>query len=409
MKTLLLGLLFIASFAQAHKDNLENFITKPILADLTDLRTLGIPTMAQDEYTGVGYAVVTPEMQLKIQELSHATGKCGGFEDLSLDQFFVSTSLDQLLGSLATLKQKNELYDRGPFRSVIAEKNSVIEGAISEISLENMKSTVQWLSSYPNRFNKAPQPNGHVEEMKKRLEALLVNAKVPFQVSLIDHGSTKQKSIRVRLMGSTKPNEIIVMGGHLDSINISMGGQRLAPGADDNASGSANLFEALRIISQKEQSLRTVDFFWYAGEESGLLGSAEIAKQYKAQKADVIAVLQLDMTLFPGSGNLVIGNMTDFTSSWLRDYLRSVNDLYIHAQLIEDKCGYGCSDHASWHRQGYATLMPFESRMKQYNPNIHSARDVVNKDSNFDHSVAYTKIALIFGMDLANTTIRQPY
>lgn len=397
----------IGSIAWAHT-TLENFTTKPVLADLTDLKALNIPIMAKDEYTGVGYAVVTPKMQQKIQELAHATGKCGGFEDLSHDSFLMSGSFADLMGNLIDLKQKNEIYDRGPFRSVVTERNFEIDNALSEISLENMKATVQWLSSYPNRYNKGPQPNVHVEEMEKRLKSLLASAKIPYQIDLIDHVATKQKSVRVRLQGGARPHEIIVLGGHLDSISMRSGGKE-APGADDNASGSANLFEALRIISQKGQPQRTVDFFWYAGEESGLLGSAEIAKGYKSQNADVIAVLQLDMTLFPGSGDKVIGSMTDFTSSWLRDYLRSINENYIHAQIIEDKCGYGCSDHASWYRQGYPTLMPFESKMKQYNPNIHSPRDVVNKDSNFDHSVVYTKIAVIFAMDLANSNLHQPF
>lgn len=409
MKIALMTLFFVSSIANAHSGPVEDFKTKPILADLKDLRALKIPVMAKDEYSEVGYAVVTPKMQQRIQELAHATGKCGGFEDLGLEMSMIGLNYDELLTNLSTLKQKNENYERAPFRALVAEKNEQLEKAISEISSDNMKATVEWLSAFPNRFNRSSTPNNHVEEMKTRIEGMMAKSKIPYEVSLVSHNSTKQKTIRVRLVGSQSPKEIVVIGGHLDSINMSWGNKNSAPGADDNASGSANLVEALRIVSQKAQPKRTIDFFWYAGEESGLLGSAEIAKQYKSQNADVVAVLQLDMTLFPGSGELVIGSMTDFTSAWLRDYLRTANEQYINARIIEDKCGYGCSDHASWHRQGYATLMPFESKMKEYNPSIHSANDVINKDSNFDHSVAYTKIALVFAMDLANNNSRQPY
>ncbi|MDG0815188.1 M20/M25/M40 family metallo-hydrolase [Bdellovibrio svalbardensis] len=409
MKTAMMALLFVASLAQAHVPSLESFNTKPILADLKDLRALNIPVMAKDEFAEVGYAVVTPKMQQRIQEYAHANGKCGGFEDLSQEAQNLTGGFDALLGNLASLKQKNELYDRAPFRALATQKNEALASAITEINVDNMKATVQWLSSYPDRNNRSAQPNVHVEDMKKKLEAMLASSTLPYEVSLVSHTSTKQKSVRVRLTGSEKPNEIVVLGGHLDSINMGWGSGNKAPGADDNASGSANLLEALRIVSQKVQPKRTVDFFWYAGEESGLLGSAEIAKQYKAQNADVVAVLQLDMTLFPGSGELVIGSMTDFTSAWLRDYLKAANETYIGARIVEDKCGYGCSDHASWHRQGYPAIMPFEARMNDSNPNIHSARDLVSKDSNFNHSVAYTKIALVFAMDLANSTARQPY
>ncbi|QDK39283.1 M28 family peptidase [Bdellovibrio sp. NC01] len=407
------ALLFVAAVsAQAHVATLENFTAKPILADLKDLQALNIPVVAKEESSQVGYAVVTPQMQQRLQEYAHANGKCGGFEDVSQDMqgtTLVSEGFSKMLSNLAELKQKNDLYERAPFRALVAQQNPALTAAIDEISVTNMQETVNWLSSFPTRYNKASQPNIHVEEMKKRLEAMLATSKIPYEVSLIDHTSTKQKSVRVRLTGSQRPNEIVVLGGHLDSINMSWGGGDKAPGADDNASGSSNIYEALRIVSQKAQPQRTVDFFWYAGEESGLLGSAEIAKTYKAQKADVVAVLQLDMTLFPGSGELVIGSMNDFTSSWLRDYLKANNETYIKARIVDDKCGYGCSDHASWYRQGYPTLMPFESKMNDSNSNIHTARDLVTKDSNFNHSVAYTKIALLFAMDLANSTARQPF
>lgn len=413
------AILLLVSFVQvqayAHAPILESFTKKPILADLKDLRTLNIPVVSKNEYAEVGYALVTPEMQKKIQEHAHMVGKCGGFEDISQDAGssfnLVGASkvkMDSLLENLASLKKKDDLYNKGPFKTPLAENNKALAAAITEINVDNMKATVQWLASYPDRYNHSDQPNVHVDDMKKKLEAMLASSSIPYEVTLIDHVRTHQKSVRVRLKGSERPNEIVVLGGHLDSINMS-GEDYKAPGADDNASGSANLLEALRIVIQKKQPKRTVDFFWYAGEESGLLGSAEIAKQYKSQNADVVGVLQLDMTLYPGSGELVIGSMTDFTSAWLRDYLKATNDIYVGARIVDDECGYGCSDHASWYRQGYPTVMPFEARLNDDNPAIHSERDLVTTSSNFNHSLAYTKIALVFAMDLANSTARQPY
>ncbi|MGE5084728.1 MAG: M28 family peptidase, partial [Bacillota bacterium] len=320
MKKATMAFLLVAASASAHVAPMESFTHKPILADLSDLRALNIPILAKEESVGVGYAVVTPELQQKLQIRAHQVGKCGGFEDLSQDASLYGKSFSTMLNDLAAIKAKDDRYQSAPFRLAQVEKNPAIEAAMNEVSEDNIKATVQWLSSYPTRYNRSSTPNVHVDEMKKRLEALLVNSKIPYEVSLISHASTPQKSVRVRLIGSTRPNEIVVLGGHFDSINQGWGASKEAPGADDNASGSANIFEVLRIISQKEQPQRSIEFFWYAGEESGLLGSAEIAKQYKNDKKDVVAVLQLDMTLYPGSGEFVVGNMTDFTSGWLRDY-----------------------------------------------------------------------------------------
>lgn len=409
MKIAMMTLLFAASTTYAHVAPLENFESKPILADLKDLRALNIPVLAKDESVEVGYAIVTPLMQQRIQERAHTVGKCGGFEDLSQDRMFHATGFEQMLTDLAKIKEKNDLYERAPFRVLSVENNAEIENALAEVSEANLQDTVQWLSSFPNRYNRDAQPNKHIVGLKQRLEAMLANTQMSYEISEIRHNSTTQNTLRVRLVGSERPNEIVVLGGHLDSIAQSFGSNKIAPGADDNASGSANLIEALRILSSKSQPKRTIDFFWYAGEESGLLGSAEIAKQYKAEASDVIAVLQLDMTLFPGSGELVVGSMTDFTSSWLRDYLKVMNDAYIHARIVDDKCGYGCSDHASWHRQGYPTVMPFESTFRGSNKNIHSAKDVITPELNFKHSAVYTKIALVMALDLGNSDARQPY
>lgn len=412
MKQAMMAALLIASYASsgwAHVHPLEGFDTKPVLADLNDLRALNIPVLAKDEYVEVGYAVITPVMQQRLQERAHKVGKCGGFEDLSQDLGLMSQGFDHMFTVMSAMKAKEELYVKAPFRALAISSEPAVVAALSEVSEENLRSYVQWLSSFPNRTATSAQPNQHVGEMKTRLEAMLAAGSIPYQIEEIQHKSTKQNSLHVRLIGKDRPQEVVVLGGHLDSINQSWGGGRTAPGADDNASGSANLIEALRILLSQPQPQRSIDFFWYAGEENGLLGSAEIAKSYKAQKADVIAVLQLDMTLFPGSGEFVIGSMNDFTSAWLRDYLKAINDTYLKARIVDDKCGYGCSDHASWNRQGYPTLMPFEASFRGSNKNIHSGKDVISPDSNFKHSMLYTKIALVMAMDLGNSQARQPY
>lgn len=395
--------------ASAHVHELQNFDTKPVLADLNDLRALNIPVLAAHKGLEVGYAILTPVMQQRLQERAHKVGKCGGFEDLSQEGEMHMQGFDQLFSEMAALQEREALYQKAPFRALSLASDPRIQSALDQVSEDNLRSYVTWLSSFPTRNANDARGNDHVSEMKLRLEAMLEGSSLPYKIAEITHSGTRQKSLHVRLLGSQRPQEVVVLGGHLDSINQSWGGGRAAPGADDNASGSANLIEALRILLTQPQPERSIDFFWYAAEEQGLVGSAEIAKSYKAQKADVVAVLQLDMTLFPGSGEFVIGSMTDFTSAWLREYLRALNDTYLHAKVVDDKCGYGCSDHASWNRQGYPTLMPFEATFRGSNRNIHSAKDVISPESNFKHSMLYTKIALVMAMDLGNSTARQPY
>jgi hypothetical protein len=79
------------------------------------------------------------------------------------------------------------------------------------------------------------------------------------------------------------------------------------------------------LLLKGRQPAKTIEIYWYAGEEGGLLGSAEIAADAKANAKNVIGVLQLDMTLHPGDGEFKLGSMTDFTSLSMREHLAKIN------------------------------------------------------------------------------------
>jgi leucyl aminopeptidase len=375
----------------------------PVLADLSLLKKAGIKAESADEPLNLGYAKITPQQEKRLSFLAHEEGKCGGYEVLPP----VSASSAMLFESLRQLKQKNKDWEGAGLLKVT--KQEKIVKAVAELSEANLKATVEWLSAFPSRNHRLADPNVHVRELEAKVREILSSYPGMWSVELLSHNRTPQKSLKVHLAGSTRASEIVVLGGHLDSVNQSWSGGDRAPGADDNASGSANLLEALRVLTTQGRPERSVEFFWYAGEEAGLLGSAEIAQAYKAKNADVVAVLQLDMTLFPGSGEFVIGNVADYTSAWLREYLVAMNDTYLGVKLIADECGYACSDHASWHRQGYPALMPFESNTSKMNKKIHTDRDLADSSVSFRHSLVFAKIALILAMDLGNSTLRQPY
>lgn len=381
---------------------------RPILAETAFLRALNIPILAEEPESQVAYAEIDEMEEQKLVTHAHLFGKCGGFESLPERAEEAGAPLEQAFADFKSLQQKNLFYARGPLKSLQVTANPAIESALQKVSEKNLQDTVAWLSSYPNRTCRDSHANEPVMAFRDRLLQMTALAGYPVQVELIDHRSTRQKSIHLTIPGKTRPQEILVLGAHFDSVTQRWG-ESLAPGADDNASGSANLLETLRILLTQPQPERSIEFFWYAGEEYGLLGSAEIAAQYKAQKKDVVAVLQLDMTLYPGDGLFTLGSMTDFTSSWLRDYLSAINAAYLKVNILEGRCGYGCSDHASWYKNSFPTLMPFEARLETMNPLIHSSQDVISPKLNFSHSLVFTKIALIMALDLGNSSERQPY
>lgn len=394
--------LFLAQPLFAHTPSDPNSI-KAVYADLNLLKAAMLPVLFSDPASEVGYTVLTGIMEQRLSQLAHQRGRCGNYEALSN----IPADLGEVKSSFETLtriqnKDRNYLSLAKNFPKTAAK--TTITEALTELKAENIKSMVTFLSAFPTRYNRGASPNAHVTEFSEKLKALAAAAKFPVSIDLITHQNTPQKSIRVSIRGSQRPDELLIFGGHLDSINGWGSSTKPAPGADDNASGSASLFEALRVLLAQEQPQRTIEFYWYAGEESGLLGSAEIAESYKTQRKNVIAVLQLDMTLFPGDGELKITSITDFTSPWLRDYMKSLNSQYLNIEIQDDKCGYGCSDHASWYRRGFPTVFPTEAKFASSFQSIHTEKDIISPVMSFEHSLVFSKIALAMALDLGNST-----
>ena len=109
-------------------------------------------------------------------------------------------------------------------------------------------------------------------------------------------------------------------------------------------------------------------------------------------------MVQFDMTGNNGSSTDIV-MMTDYTNSPQNQYLSQLLDAYQPSVSYGfDQCGYGCSDHASWYQQGFAASMPFESRMSDINPLIHTSND-----SQFDaqHASKFAKLAVSYLAEMA--------
>ncbi|WP_448550285.1 pre-peptidase C-terminal domain-containing protein [Thalassotalea fusca] len=115
----------------------------------------------------------------------------------------------------------------------------------------------------------------------------------------------------------------------------------------------------------------------------------------------VIGVAQFDMSGYKGTSNKDIVFMTDYTNSAQNTFMTQLIDTYLtDINYGFDQCGYGCSDHASWHNQGYPASMPFESNMSDYNRSIHTSGD-----TSFDagHSFNFARLASAYIAELAKS------
>jgi leucyl aminopeptidase len=114
-------------------------------------------------------------------------------------------------------------------------------------------------------------------------------------------------------------------------------------------------------------------------------------------------VLQLDMTDYQGSAQDIF-LFTDYTAPRLNDFLAGLASTYLPSLTVaRDRCGYACSDHASWTNRGYQAAFPFESAMSSHDPYIHTVNDTLAKLGNqAAHAAKFSKLALAFAVELAS-------
>lgn len=215
-------------------------------------------------------------------------------------------------------------------------------------------------------------------------------------------------SVVLKIEGRRTPAQVVVLGGHLDSINwndrddgVPLGLGR-APGADDDASGIAAITEALRVlVAHGYRPARSIHLMAYSGEERGLYGSKFIAADYASRQVDVVGVLQLDMTNYAGSSDDIY-LISDNTDNQQNAFLEQLVATYLPVLTVADTyCGYACSDHASWDVRGYAASFPFEAAMGQDNPNIHTSHDTLaNSGGDALHARKFTRLALAWLVEL---------
>jgi len=208
--------------------------------------------------------------------------------------------------------------------------------------------------------------------------------------------ATSQKSVIATLPGTIDDDTTIIIGAHLDSINIA-GTTQNAPGADDDASGIATLTEVLRVIAANGWTFqRRIEFHGYAAEEVGLIGSTHIAQTYRKQGRKVAAMLQVDMNSWsPDPLSSTIHIVDQFTSRTLNRSLKDLLHTYLGGDFVEKALKKGTSDHKSWHQSGYPAVFPFEDP-DNYNRAIHTASDNFSNLNNVGLSARFTKLILTF-------------
>lgn len=288
--------------------------------------------------------------------------------------------------------------------SYTIDNQSLVTPMLSQMQASNIGQTIVDLSSFVNRYYTTTGGVNGSNWIKDKWTQMAAG-KSNVTVEQFTHAGWPQKSVIMTIRGTDNASEVVVLGGHLDSINTAGNSETTsAPGADDDASGIASLTEAIRVMfANNYQPRRTIKFIAYAAEEVGLKGSAEIAKKFKTDGVNVVGVLQLDMTNYKGSAKDIY-LFTDYTNAAQNSFVSNLITTYQPGLTVgSDSCGYACSDHASWNAQGYPTSMPFETAMNEDNPKIHTSGDTyANMGSQANHALKFARLGASFAIELGS-------
>jgi carboxypeptidase Q len=203
-----------------------------------------------------------------------------------------------------------------------------------------------------------------------RIQRLIAHgAEVKISLSLPNKIGPKitSQNVIAELKGSERPNEVVILGAHLDSWN-------LGTGALDNGCNAALVVDSLRAIKAAGARRRhTIRFILFSGEEEGLFGSLAYVHAHRGELDDVVVEIVLD------AGD---GAITGFSTGGRKDVDASLAPLLQpfapwKAIEITNDAELG-TDNFDFMLEGVPTILPNQDAAN-YLVNYHASSDTFDK------------------------------
>jgi hypothetical protein len=182
------------------------------------------------------------------------------------------------------------------------------------------------------------------------------------------------RNVTAVITGTTTPDEFVLLTAHLDDAPWT----GIAPGADDNASGSVGVLMAAEILSQYRFE-RTLQFVFFTGEEQGLLGSKRFAAEARSEGRNIVAVCNLDMIAWDRKDGPILqlhtrfGSADDLAIAGAFTEMVNTYSLNLTPVVVADTDSF--SDQSSFWGQGYPAILAIEDDRDDINPYYHSRFD----------------------------------
>ncbi len=221
------------------------------------------------------------------------------------------------------------------------------------------------------------------------LKSALKNIGLQAEEHLYQTGFNNGANVFAKLMATETTDEYILVGAHMDSVTN--------PGADDNAGGSTAILEAATILSEMPTRKLNIIFAWFDQEELGLVGSKQLAADFKKNNMKLNSVHIVDMLGWDKDGDKTVEIARPQGFLW--DYYKMVNEKH-NLNLPLFRTSLDRSDHYSFETKGYNSILLIEEYVNQdFNQYYHKKTDTMDK-INFDYLATGTKLLVAAVSDL---------
>ncbi|MCD6131602.1 MAG: M28 family peptidase [Candidatus Hydrothermae bacterium] len=242
-----------------------------------------------------------------------------------------------------------------------------IDSVLSTISLDSLKATIQRLQDFKTRYAYTDSCRAAEEWLKNKISTY-VDSSILWS---FEYNGTWMRNVIGYKAGSM--DEFVMITSHLDAITYA-DPYNVAPGADDNASGTAVVMEAARILKGIETGT-SIRFVPFTAEELGLIGSEHYADYIYTNNESLLATLNFDMVGYQTNDGKDFEIYGD-SSSLAYKIMTQVAQIYTNTNNSYFPRFFGGSDHAPFAEYGYPWAFVIESSY-YLNPNYHNASDLI--------------------------------
>jgi len=184
-------------------------------------------------------------------------------------------------------------------------------------------------------------------------------------------GPVAVHNVVAEIKGTEKPDEVVIVSGHLDSWN----GPH-SQGALDNGTGTCTALEAARILTKVgAKPKRTIRFILWTGEEQGLFGSSDYVVKHADELPKISAVLVDDGGTNYQGGYQGIESQREYFEAAMAPSIAAFPDMPQKFVVSASMPRGGGSDHAPFNGKGVPGFFTIETGRSDYNFVHHTQHD----------------------------------